>query len=1178
MADPAAIGPYRILEPLGRGGMGIVYRACHSGSERQVALKTVKLAAPLWLDSIRREIQALTRIRHPGVVQILDHGVQQGRPWYAMDLIEGESLRHFCHRIWARYRHASPKPGSDGNVSVTATVSTQLADLPNNDVGVGDPWRKPKDARDPAAAGELHSVLALVRRLCATLAFLHGEGLINSDLKPENVLLLDGKPVVIDFGLTSFQPGRSGREAIEVRASRTGTLPYMSPEQVRGELLDARSDLYSVGCILYELVTGRPPFSGNPATVLAQHLSSIPTAPSELVESVPRELERIILKLLEKNVADRFGYADEVASLLAELAGDGAPLEDFPPARPYLYRPRLVGRDEVLARLTTLRDGAASGSGALALLGGESGIGKTRLAMEVTRFQSNVRMQVVTSEASPLSGESTAAVGSAPLHAVRPFLRAIADRCQQGGAETTARLLGPRRSVLALYEPLLAQVPAGDPLPAVMPLGADASRQRLLKYLAETMALFAQERPLTWVLDDVGWADELSLAFLLSLSKEYLATNPLFILCTYRSEEASPGVAALRGLAHVEDLALSRLDDRAMGTLVADMLAMRSAPESFVTFVRRQSEGNPFFVAEYLRTAVSEGVVYRDERHTWRIASQGDGSPRSYASLSLPQSLRDVIDHRLRLLSPGARELGLAAAVLGRETEVETLLRVTSLDENASVASLDELVRRQVLEQPEPGHVRFVHDKLREVTYGQASAPARRNLHLRAGEVVEATLGAADATRAWATLGHHFAAAERPDRAVHYLKLAANHARATYANEEAIRLYREAIHQMDHMASQDPVNQAKRSGSLVSLHESLADVLSLACLRDEARSAYEQALASALTEESIVRSRLYRKIGKTWETQNQHEAALRQYHRAQECLGTMLVGAPRDVRDEWIQVRIDELWVYYWLGRVPEMAQLSGELEPLIADDSSPLQRSRFFDALMKRNLRRDRYTITSETLAFARTAFMASKQANDEFQVMNTQFNLGFVQLFSGFYELATADLAAALGMAERGGDLIQQTRCLIYLSLAARLLGNIPETRLYTDRCLAVATTAGMREYIGACRANQAWLSLQQNDFGEAVEWAQEAIKLWRSITLVFAFEWMALLPGLCAALALDDLDTAVSYVGALLAPGQQPLPPPAVESLTVASAAWSAGDRTGARTNLSLALRRLEGTVYR
>src|SRR5512140_2340984 len=112
VAESTTIGPYRVLEPLGRGGMGIVYRARHTNSERPIALKTVDVPATKWIDSIRREIQALTRIRHPGIVRIVDHGVHKGRPWYAMDLVEGESLRRFVQRIWSPYRSWCPPVSS----------------------------------------------------------------------------------------------------------------------------------------------------------------------------------------------------------------------------------------------------------------------------------------------------------------------------------------------------------------------------------------------------------------------------------------------------------------------------------------------------------------------------------------------------------------------------------------------------------------------------------------------------------------------------------------------------------------------------------------------------------------------------------------------------------------------------------------------------------------------------------------------------------------------------------------------------------------------------------------------------------------------------------------------------------------------------------------------------------
>jgi hypothetical protein len=504
-----------------------------------VALKTVKIPTPRWLESIRREIDALTRIRHPGVVRIVEHGVEHGRPWYAMDLLEGESLRRFGQRLWSPYSTPAPVP-----LAITDHVSETDDVPPSGEIDHFPTFpSEPPSATiphlvgslPPAAAGELQAVLRLMRRVCATLAFLHGEGFVNCDLKPENVLLVGGQPVIIDFGLTAHHPGGTGREALEAQRAMSGTLPYMSPEQIRGEFVDARSDLYAVGCMLYELVTGRTPFAGPARTIALQHLSSPPVPPSERVVDVSPELESLILRLLQKSLTDRFGFADEVAALLAELSGDAQRLPDFPPARPYLYRPRFVGRRDVLTRLTELRDGAASGSGCLVLVGGESGVGKTRVAMELTRIEPSVHMRIVTSEASTLSTEIAGPLGAAPLQAIRPMLRAIADRCQEGGAKVTEELLGGRRSVLALYEPLIAQVPASEPMTPAISLGADGARQRLFRYLSETLAAFAREQPVMWVLDDLGWADDLSLDFLKSLSAEYVATTPLFILGTYRS-------------------------------------------------------------------------------------------------------------------------------------------------------------------------------------------------------------------------------------------------------------------------------------------------------------------------------------------------------------------------------------------------------------------------------------------------------------------------------------------------------------------------------------------------------------------------------------------------------------------------------------------------------------------
>lgn len=1163
------IGTYKVLEPLGRGGMGIVYRAQHTGSGRTVALKTVKIPAHKWLDCIRREVSALRTIRHPGVVGIVDHGVHDGRPWYAMDLLEGESLRQFGQKIWRPYHPSSAPISSTQELSETEDLHVRRTDDLGIDESGPQPSRRPPPGSVPPAAGYLGEVLVIMRRFCATLAYLHGEGFVNGDLKPENVLLVGNQPVIIDFGLTAHHPGGSGREALEAQWGMAGTLPYMSPEQIRGELLDARSDLYSVGCILYELLTGVQPFVGSAAAIIHQHLAMTPPPPSEFVKGMPKDLERLVLNLLEKDLTRRLGYADEVADQLAELASDKQPLSGFPTPRPYIYRPRLIGREEVLARLTGLREQARQGSGSIVLLGGESGVGKTRLAMELTRTAPAARMRVVTSESSALATESAAAVGPAPLHALRSLLQAVADRCHEGGARVTERLLGQGRSVLAMYEPALALVPAEQALEPVVPLDPHASRQRLFRCLGKTLSSFCNEQPLLWVLDDLGWADELSLAFLRSLTRDYLQAHHLLILCAYRTEEPSPEISAIVAQPHVHHITLSRLGKEAVHWIIGDMLALTDSLTGFAEDVVQQAEGNPFFVAEYLRAAVAEHVLRREERHAWYLAERGEQPPSEHSPLQLPPSLLSLIDRRLRRLSPTARQTALAAAVLGRDTDLDVLFEVARMSEEGLSMAVDELLRHQVLEQPAPERVRFAHDKLREVMLSQAASEELSDLHRGAANVLERRWkDRPNAESVWATLGHHLAAAQEHERAVHFLHLAANHARNTYANGDAIRLYQEAIRQAEHGLELDKDLQ-ERKRVLLSLHEALGDVWLLTADGARARAAYAEGMAHVSLDDATTRARLLRKTGKTWELQHGYADAARAFDSAERTLRAHADPVPRDTRDELIHVLVDHLWICYWLNDVPQMEAIGRRLRPALDTEASPLQTSRYFDALQKRNLRRDRYVVTEETLSFSRAALSAAEQSGDFAQLLNSRFNLGFILVFSGFLDGAIAELKSSLEMAERAGDLATTTRCHAYLSLATRLQNLPGQAKDHAAKCVEAATASQMSEYLGAGLATQAWVALQERDIAGAERLARRAVDLWAKLACVYPFQWLALIPLLQIHLSRLDLEQSIVFTRQMLAPGQQYLAGAAWDALSRANAHWQASDHPGTRDALESAL---------
>ena len=770
---PQRLGPYRLLDVLGEGGMGIVYRAEHVESRELAALKTVRVRNERQLESLRREVYALGRIRHPGVVRILDEGVEEGVPWYAMELLSGESLSDYNRRAWESVSQPYPDELDTRIEQIVPEV-----DAPPEPIGF--------ELLRPAAAGHLERVLEIVRRLCASLAFLHGEGIVHRDLKSANVLLCDGvRPVLIDFGLVWRFPGPIAREVIDVSAAAAGTAGYMAPEQLEGDLVDARADLYAVGCILYETLTGRLPHRNQPHL----KMTVTPVPPSRLVLGIPRTLDELVMRLLERRPRDRLGHADDIVRVLDSLVAEAAEsVRDSQTPRAYVYRPELVGRERTLGILTERLQRLEFGRGGFVLLRGESGIGKTSVAMAIARSAAARGLQTVAGACLPLgASEVSGRPNEAPLHPFGRLFEAIADRCVEHGHAKTERLLGARGKILAACDPRFAHLPGQEEYPAPPDVPAQAAQQRLLAALGETLGVYADEWPLLLVLDDLQWADELSLRFLAWLDRAYFDERPVLIVATYRAEEASDAIRDLASRAHVEHEVLGPLDQETIGAIAADMLGLAQPPPLFVVELAAKAEGNPFFVGEYLRAAVEEGIVGRDQTGRWTV--------REDRILPLPASLRDLVRRRLEGLSHDARALLETASALGRDLDLDLLAAVRGEGEEDARAAVRELLARQILEEPEPGTLRFLHDKLREFTYELVDAGVRRAVHLAAAAALErrGDSDPASLPALYPRLAHHFAHAGHTAKATVYLEKAGGQSLARFANRDAIRFFREAL-------------------------------------------------------------------------------------------------------------------------------------------------------------------------------------------------------------------------------------------------------------------------------------------------------------------------------------------------------------------------------------------------
>jgi len=749
-----SLGPFVIEGLLGQGGMGVVYRARHRESGELVALKTVNAPELSSFEGLRQEIRFLKDAHQPGIVRVVDYDLSAGDPWYAMELLEGETLADRHRTLWG----SSTLPPASGQRTTGQTR---------------------------AAAGELSEVLRIYLELCAPLDFIHRLGIVHCDLKPANVFLRDQRdPVLMDFGLVVPARGTIDRETLNPAVRRRGTLPYMSPEVIEGRIPDVRADLYALGCMLYESVTGRPPFVAATRKELSRMHSSSPHTPaSELVSGVPPALDDLLARLLAKAPQDRIGHAHQVSELLLAVGAESDARRDSS-LPSYLFRPQIVGRSESLRVVSQALERVSSGAGLFILVAGESGIGKTFFASEVAQRAASLGVRVVTGECQPSAVPNGS--GTAALQGIRNFLDVVRDACRRGGQDVTDRLLGNYLGVLKQYSPALGGLPGAENYPEPAPLPDAAGRQRLLHALRTTLQEFARLRPCLLILDDLQWADELTLALLDTLDAEFFAATPLVLLGTRRSSEGSSALGRLAEKDGVSSVTLERLGADHTAAMVEQMLGVRSASEALIDFIAAQAEGVPFFVAEYLRAVLADGVLaWRNG--SWSFDGQSHSLDKRLRGVAFPKRLQELVRHRLDELSAHAKHGVRAAAVLGRELDVGILSKVLEQPEEQVRAMLSEGISRGIFELGRAGYLRFAHDKFREFTYSDLQTDERRRLHARVADALDQQLrGSVELEARAGELARHYQLADDSAKAIDYYERAAERALLTAADAEAV--------------------------------------------------------------------------------------------------------------------------------------------------------------------------------------------------------------------------------------------------------------------------------------------------------------------------------------------------------------------------------------------------------
>ena len=520
--DPPKISRrYVVQKRLGHGGMGEVFTALDRLTQQPIALKRVfdrsltrfgltASQTQQHLDALTREFRVLATLRHPHIISVLDFGFDDARrPYFTMELLPA----------------ARPI-------------------LPSSQ------------------ALSLDDKIALLTQILRALSYLHHRGILHGDLKPSNILLTDGdagpQVKLLDFGLAVSRDAGN-------RQQRAGTLAYMAPELLRGEPMSAASDLYALGVLAFELFAGRHPFAEavDVTRLIQQILHQAP--PCQLL---PDAIGPLIRQLLDKDPAQRPDSAEAILRDLARrcalpIAADVRAYRDS-----FLHGAELSGRDSELATLRAALSAAMAGHGSALLVGGESGVGKSRLLEEL-------RCHALTAGFWVLRGQ--ASEGGGAYHLWREVLKLIALQHDLPDGEA---------SVLANFIPDL-----GALLQRAIPPLLDDDLQALRRRVARTLhhVLMQISQPTLILLEDLQWADAESLE-LLSAQAETCAARPLHVLATYRTDEAQ---AIPQKLAALPQMAIARFDRGGITQLCQAMLGPRPLPAPLLDLIQRETEGNP---------------------------------------------------------------------------------------------------------------------------------------------------------------------------------------------------------------------------------------------------------------------------------------------------------------------------------------------------------------------------------------------------------------------------------------------------------------------------------------------------------------------------------------------------------------------------------------------------------